>query len=82
MFGFSLPYFKHLLEVNKINYGLLPDEYYGKQLERCGIKKPSYLILYHATWETNPETKFNILKQYFKNVFKKDNEIPNPVNVL
>ncbi len=81
-FYFSMPYFKHLLETNKINYGLLPDEYYGKQLQRDGIKQPDNLILYHATFETNAETKYNILKQYFKNIFNKDNEIPDSIDVL
>jgi hypothetical protein len=81
-FYFSLPYFKHLLETNKINYGLLPDEYYGKQLQRDGIKQPDNIILYHATFESNIQSKYDILKQYFKTKFKKDNEVPNPLDVL
>lgn len=65
-FGFSLPFFKHLLKTEKINYSVLPIEYYGKQFEVHGIKRPAEIFLYHATFENGITEKYETLKKNFK----------------
>lgn len=70
-YGFSLYYFKHLLNTENINWAHLPLEFYGGQMIQHNLDKPENIYLYHATFENGTEGKYNKLKEYYKSIYPK-----------
>lgn len=65
-YGFSLKYFRYLLDKLDISYKHLPFEYYGGQMREFNIPKPSEIFCYHATYEDGILNKLLKLKEFIK----------------
>ena len=70
-YGFSLVYFKHLLNTENIKWAHLPLQFYGGQMLHHNLGECENIYLYHATFESDVEAKYQKLKQYYKTIYPK-----------